>query len=204
MPMSCCYCTATVTSVSQVISTRSPTLSLSRTVGSTTRRLYFHPFGPVNVTDDAPLSIALTVTVSVLSMAAVPPGRSPCPAVEVLLTVSTGAWPDGCTVAETVLLYVIDTLSPTLSSSNRFAAGGTSTVSNLPSGVLMFTTRFSRSMVSTVPERVTVCVGSVRVCAQLGREKAKTNNPAALRIAFTAFIGRSPDFAWLQHQDGAS
>jgi len=43
--MGCCYCTATVTFVSQVMSTWSPTLILSSTVGSTTRRLYFHPFG---------------------------------------------------------------------------------------------------------------------------------------------------------------
>src|SRR6516162_4510570 len=43
-------------------------------------------------------------------------------------------------------------------------------------------------MVSTVPERVMVCVGSVRVCAQLGIERAKTTNPAALRIAFTRFM----------------
>src|SRR6516165_6835657 len=43
-------------------------------------------------------------------------------------------------------------------------------------------------MVSTVPERVTVCVGSVRVCAQLGIERAKTTNPAAIRIAFTRFM----------------
>src|SRR6516165_10545730 len=43
-------------------------------------------------------------------------------------------------------------------------------------------------MVSTVPERVIVCVGSVRVCAQLGIERAKTTNPAALRIAFTRFM----------------
>ena len=43
-------------------------------------------------------------------------------------------------------------------------------------------------MVSTVPERVAVWVGSVRVCAQLGRERVKTTNPAAPRIAFTPFV----------------
>ena len=85
MPMCCCYCTATVTFVSQVMSPWSPTptLILSSTVGSTTRRSYFHPFGPVKVIDCALLSMALIVTVIVLSSDAVPPGRSPCPAVEV-------------------------------------------------------------------------------------------------------------------------
>jgi hypothetical protein len=138
--MWCCYCTETVTFGSQVMSTWSPTLTLSSTVGSTTRRLYFHPFGPVK-TDDALLSMALIVTVIVLSADAVPP--SPCPAVEVPVAVLTGASPGGFSLADAVLLYVIDTLSPTLSSSNRFAAGGTSIVWNLPSGVLMFTTRLA-------------------------------------------------------------
>src|SRR6516162_4284770 len=192
LPMGVVYCTATVTDVSQVMSTWSPTLSFSSPVGSTTRRLYFHPFGPVNVIDDAFLSIPVMVAVITLSWDAVPPGRSPCPAVVVPVVVLTGASPGGFSLAETVLLYVIDTLSPTLSSSNRFAAGGTSIASNLPSGVLMLTTRFSLSMVSTVPERVTVCVGSVLVCAQLGREKAKTN-PAAIRIGRTPFMYLSSD-----------
>src|SRR6516165_6373213 len=131
------YCTATVTFVSQVMSTWSPTLTLSSTVGSMTRRLYFHPFGPVKVIDDALLSIPVIVVVITLSWDAVPPGRSPCPAVVVPVAVLTGASPGGFNLAETVLLYVIETLSPTLSSSNRFAPGGTSIVSNLPSGVLM-------------------------------------------------------------------
>src|SRR6516162_6828081 len=125
------------------MSTWSPTLSLSSRVGSTTRRSYFHPFGPVKEIDDALLSIALIVAVIVLSWDAVPPGRSPCPAVEVRVAVLTGASPGGFSLAETVLLYVIETLSPTLTSSNRFALGGTSIVSNLPSGVLMFTTRLA-------------------------------------------------------------
>src|SRR6516164_9108196 len=93
------------------MSTRSPTLSLSSTVGSTTRRWYFQPFGPVKETDDALLSMALIVTVIVLSSDAVPPGRSPCPAVEVPVAVLTGASPGGFSLADTVLLYVIDTLS---------------------------------------------------------------------------------------------
>jgi hypothetical protein len=97
----------------------------------------------VKVIDDAFLSIVSTVTVIVLCMAAVPPGRSPCPAVEVPVAVLTGASPGGFNLAETLLLYVIETLSPTLSSSNRFALGGTSTVSKLPSAFLMFTVRFS-------------------------------------------------------------
>jgi hypothetical protein len=40
------YCIATVTFVSQVMSTKSPTLTMSSTVGSTALRLYFDPFGP--------------------------------------------------------------------------------------------------------------------------------------------------------------
>ena len=140
--LSCyCYCTATVTFVSQEISTWSPTLILSSTVGSATRRLYFHPFGPVKVIDCALLSMELIDAVIVLSTSAVPPGRSPCPAVEPVVAVLTEGSPGGFSLAETVLLYVIDTLSPTLSSSNRFALVGTSIVWNLPSGVLMFTTR---------------------------------------------------------------
>src|SRR6516162_8856597 len=185
------YCTETVTFVSEVMSTLSPTLTLSSTAGSTTRRLYFHPFGPVKVIDCALLSMALIVAVIVFSTAAVPPGLSPCPAVVVPVAVLTGASPGGFNLAETVLLYVIETLSPTLSSSNRFAPGGTSIVSNLPSGVLMFTTRFSLSMVSTVPESARVCVGSVRVCAQLGSERAITSNPDALRIVFSRFMQSS-------------
>ena len=140
--MCCCYRTETVTSVFQVMSTLSPGLIFSSTVGSTTRRSYFHPFGPTKAIDDAFLSTALMVAVIVLSMASVPPGRSPCPAVEVLFSVLTGAPPGGFSLADTVLLYEIDTLSPTLSLSNRFALGGTSTVSNWPSAVLMFTMRF--------------------------------------------------------------
>src|SRR6516164_157267 len=46
-------------------------------------------------------------------------------------------------------------------------------------------------MVSTVPESVTVCVGSVRVCAQLGSERAMTSNPDALRIVFRRFMHTS-------------
>src|SRR5271168_2656019 len=173
------------------MSTLSPTLTLSNTVGSTICRLYFHPFGPTKVIDDAFLSIAAMVAVIVLCTDAVPPGRSPCPAVEVPVCVSTAS-PAGFSLAETLLLYVSDTLSPTLSSSNRFAPEGTSTVSKLPSAFWMFTTRFLRSMVATVSERVTVCVGScLTSCAQLGRERAKTN-PVALRIAFTPFIYLSP------------
>ena len=118
------YFTATVTSVFQVMSTLSPTLTLSSTVGSTTCRLYFHPFGPTKVIDDAFLSIASTVVVIVLCVTAVPPGRASCPIVEAVLPVSTAASPGGFSLAETVLLYVTDTLSPTLSSLNRVALCG--------------------------------------------------------------------------------
>src|SRR4029077_2151897 len=75
------------------------------------------------------------------SLHALPPGRAPCPAVVVPVCVSTGASPGGFSLAETLLLNVTDTLSPTLSSSNRFAPAGTSTVSKLPSAFLMFTIR---------------------------------------------------------------
>ena len=102
MPVWRPYCTATVTSVSQVMSTWSPTLSLSSPVGSTTRRLYFHPFGPVKVIDGALLSISVMVAVMVLTMAAVRPGRSPCPAVVVPVAVLTGGSPGGFSLAETV------------------------------------------------------------------------------------------------------
>src|SRR4029450_10136723 len=101
------------------MSTLSPTLTLSSTVGSTTRRLYFHPFGPTKVIDDALLSISATLAVIVRCTAAAPPGRTSCPIVEVLLAVSTGGSPGGCMRTATLLLYVADTLSPTLSSSNR-------------------------------------------------------------------------------------
>src|SRR6516225_7958729 len=98
------HCTATVTFVSQVMSTWSPTLILSSTLGSTTRRLYFHPFGPVKVIDDAFLSMALIAAVIVLSTSAVPPGRASCPAVEVVVAVLTEGSPGGFSLAETVLL----------------------------------------------------------------------------------------------------
>src|SRR5215469_9735671 len=46
-------------------------------------------------------------------------------------------------------------------------------------------------MVSTVPESVTVCVGSVLwSCAQLGTDRAKTN-PTALSITFPRFMDLS-------------
>ena len=86
------------------MSTSAPTLTLSSTVRSTTRRLYFHPFKPVKVIDDALLSIPLIDAVIVLSTDAVPPGRSPCPAVELPVAVLTGASPGGFSLAETVLL----------------------------------------------------------------------------------------------------
>jgi len=86
------------------MSTWSPTLTLSSTLGSTTRRLYFHPFGPVKAIDDALLSMALTVTVIVLSMVAVPPGRSLCPAVVAPVALLTGASPGAFSLADTVLL----------------------------------------------------------------------------------------------------
>jgi len=102
MRMWCYYCTAIVTLVSEVMSTLSPTLTLSSTAGSTTRRLYFHPFGPVKVIDCALLSMELIVAVIVFSTAAVPQ-VSPCPAVVMPVDVVTGASP-GFSLAETVFL----------------------------------------------------------------------------------------------------
>ena len=69
-----------------------------------TRRLYFHPFGPVKLIDDALLSIPVIVAVITLSWDAVPPGRSPCPAVVAPVAVLTGGSPGGFNLAETVLL----------------------------------------------------------------------------------------------------
>src|SRR6516165_691082 len=47
-------------------------------------------------------------------------------------------------------------------------------------------------MVSTVPETVTVCVGSVLwSCAQLGTDRANTN-PIALSVKFPRFMDLSP------------
>src|SRR4030095_232905 len=57
------YSLETLRSVFQVMSIRSPTLTLSNTVGSTTRRLYFHPFGPTKVIDDALLSMSAMLAV---------------------------------------------------------------------------------------------------------------------------------------------
>jgi len=50
------------------------------------------------------LSIPVIVAVIVLSKDAVPPGRSPCPAVELPVAVLTAASPGGFSLAETVLL----------------------------------------------------------------------------------------------------
>jgi hypothetical protein len=94
---------------------------LSKIVGSTTRRLYFHPFGPTKLIDDASLSIALMVAVIVLCTTPMPPGRVDCPILEPWTSAATGASPGGFSLAVTVLLYVTVTLSPTLSSSKRFA-----------------------------------------------------------------------------------
>src|ERR1700730_14146853 len=71
------YCTATVTSVFQVMSTLSPTLTLSSTVGSTICRGYFHPFGPTKVIADAFLSMASIVAVIVLWTDALPRSGGP-------------------------------------------------------------------------------------------------------------------------------
>jgi hypothetical protein len=58
----------------------------------------------VKVIDDALLSIPVIVVVIVLSSDAVPPGRCPCPAVEVPVNVLTGGSPGDFSLAETVLL----------------------------------------------------------------------------------------------------
>ena len=61
------------------------------------------------------------------------------PILEPRTSPATGASPGGFNLAVTVLLYVIVTLSPTFSSSKRFAVFGTSIVSNFPSAVLRCT-----------------------------------------------------------------
>jgi hypothetical protein len=106
------------------MSTLSPTLTLSNTVGSTICRLYFHPFGPTKVTRSCRSRRWSRSSFSARCRA---PGCAPCPAVEVPVSVSTGASPGGFSLAET-LLYVIDTLSSTLAH-RTLAALGTSTVS---------------------------------------------------------------------------
>src|SRR5690349_5054120 len=57
------YPAESVRSVLHVMSTLSPTLTCSNTVGSTTRRLYFQPFGPSKEIDDALLSMATMLAV---------------------------------------------------------------------------------------------------------------------------------------------
>src|SRR4029453_9932865 len=111
------------------------------TFESTTWRLYFHPFGPTKVIDAAPFSTAATGPVIPLCLGAGPPGRASSPMEEVELAVSTGASPGGFSRTMTLLLYVTDTLSPILTSSNRFADWGTSIDTNLPSDVLRLTLR---------------------------------------------------------------
>ena len=140
MQMGIGHSTITTTSVFQVMSTLSPTLTMSNTLGSTTRRLYFQSLGPTKVIDEVPLSMPAMVAVIVRCTIAVPPGRASWPMLEALAPVSIAASPGGFTRADTLLLYVTETLSPTLSSSKRLAPLGTSIVSNLPSDVLMFMT----------------------------------------------------------------
>ena len=156
MRMWCYYCTATVTFVSQVMSTWSSTFNLIEHSRIDDAPAVF----PSVRTRKADRRCALIDTGycrghhSLLGRRA---ARSlSCPAVVVPVAVLTGGSPRGFNLAETVLLYVIETLSPTLTSSKRFAPAGTSIVWKFPSGVLMFTMRLSRSMVSTVRERVTV------------------------------------------------
>src|SRR4029453_9487917 len=86
------YSLETVRSVFQVMSTLSPTLTWSNTVGSTTRRLYFHPFGPTNVIDDALFSMSVISAVIVRTLAFVP---LVCPLMVAVLAVSTAASPGG-------------------------------------------------------------------------------------------------------------
>src|SRR4029453_11675133 len=132
------YSLETVRSVFQVMSIRSPTLTLSNTVGSTTRRLYFHPFGPTKVIDDALLSMSTISAFIVRTIAFVP---LVFPVVVAVAAVSTGASPAGFRRTMTLLLYLALILSPTLSSGKRLTLGGTLTATILPSAVLMFMAR---------------------------------------------------------------
>src|SRR4029453_13760720 len=164
------YSLETVRSVFQVMSIRSPTLTLSNTVGSTTRRLYFHPFGPTKVIDDALLSISAMVAVIRRTIAALPLVWS---LTVDFSAVSTAFSPAGFRRTMTLLLYVAFSLSPTLNWSKRMTLLGTLTATNVPSAVLMFMARLFLSIVSMVPEMVSVVVGSSLTCAQLGRARAQ-------------------------------
>src|SRR5678816_2136726 len=86
------YSLESVRSVFQVMSIRSPTLTLSNTVGSTTRRLYFHPFGPTKVIDDALLSMSAMLAVIVRTMYAEP---LVCAMEDAVSAVLTAASPGG-------------------------------------------------------------------------------------------------------------
>src|SRR6188472_821805 len=90
-----CYCGASVTFVSQVMSILSPGLILSSNVGSITRWLYRQSFGPTTLIDCPYLSTSVTITVIVLSMAAVPPDCTYCPMEGGPPILSTGASPGG-------------------------------------------------------------------------------------------------------------
>src|SRR5436190_9988576 len=57
----------------QVMSKRSPTLTFLSASLSSTRELYFHPFGPLNVIDGTFGSMWVIVAVMVRWVAAVPP-----------------------------------------------------------------------------------------------------------------------------------
>src|SRR5688572_3267095 len=67
--------TDTSTASVQVISTLSPTFTLPSASLSSTLDEYFHPFGPVKVTDGIVMSMAVIVAVTLTCLALVPPGR---------------------------------------------------------------------------------------------------------------------------------
>ena len=116
------YVHKSVVSASQVMSSLSPTLTLSNTDGSTMCRLYFQPFGPTKVIADASLSIESTVAVITRCSVIVPDVAVASLAV---VPVSTAASPSGFSRTETLSLYVAVSLSPTLSSPNRSTLLGT-------------------------------------------------------------------------------
>ena len=72
----------------QVMSRRSPTLTLLSAFLSSTRELYFQPFGPLKLIDGTFGSMAVIVAVMVRWAAAVAPAFAPVPGVKAAVSVS--------------------------------------------------------------------------------------------------------------------
>ena len=77
------------------MSTLSPTFTLASASVSWTLEVYFQPLGPVKVIDGVVVSIAEIVTVSVICLALVPPGKTDFAPVVPLVALATSDSP-GC------------------------------------------------------------------------------------------------------------